>query len=193
MTAKEILQKIKQVFEEVPQPAPAPEPAPEPMPAEFKEYTLADGSKVKIDNLAIGGKVMLVSPDGTEVQAPAGEHILATGEKIEVDAEGLIYEMESPEATAVGEEEMKKMKDEVAMLTQKLADAETKLQSYKEASDAEGKKIKEGFSQLVSLVESLMDLPAEEHTEKPQGFSEPKNEREARILAAQKAFENLKK
>ena len=188
MNAKEILKKIKAVFEEV-QPEPQPEPAPEPIPAEFKEYSLADGTKVKIDNLAIGGKVMLVNADGTEVQAPAGEHTLATGEKIEVDAEGLIYEMESPTAAAIGEEDMGKLKDEVKMLTEKLAAYE----NAQARADADSKAIKQGFKDLTELVESLMDLPAEPHTEKAQNFFEPKDAREAKILKAKQAFENLKK
>lgn len=225
MNAKEILKKIKAVFEEVP-PAPA-----EPTPVEFKEYSLADGTKVMIDKLEIGGKVMVVAADGTETKAPEGEHMLATGEAIEVDAEGLIYEIKSAVAADTPEMMQQKMKDMVqkfavgtpeerlsgletmskalmeyafgwqiteqerkAITDQAIAVYKQSFETQMKAKDDELKKVKQGFKELVELVETIADIPAEKPIEPQRNqFFEPLDERQRKILAAQKGFETLNK
>ena len=52
MNAKEVLKSIKALFSEMP---PEPTPAPAPVVVEMKEYSLADGTKVMLDKLEIGG------------------------------------------------------------------------------------------------------------------------------------------
>ena len=183
LNAKDILKKIKAVFEEVP----APDPVLNPAPAEFKEYALADGTKVKIDKLEIGGKVMVVGADGSEVKAPEGEHMLATGEAIEVDAEGLIYEIKSAVAA---------QPDMMAQLAEQFNALKTEFQEVKDElkkKDETIGKMKQGFKELVELVETIAEIPAEGSTEPQRSqFFEPLDERQRKILAAQQGFEKLK-
>jgi len=80
MNAKDAIMQIRALFEDMPQvEAPAPAEAPiEEVPVTFAEYSLMDGTKVMISELAIGGVVTLA--DGTP--APMGEHQLADGTQI---------------------------------------------------------------------------------------------------------------
>jgi len=71
---------------------------------EMAETTLMDGTKVKVEgDVAVGNKV-LVEKDGEYVQAPEGQHNLADGKVIYVDADGLINEIQTPETKSVDEE-----------------------------------------------------------------------------------------
>ncbi len=83
MNAKDAIMQIRALFEDMPMvDAPAPAPAPiEEVPVTFAEYSLIDGTKVMISELAIGGQVTL--EDGSP--APMGEHQLADGTKIVLD------------------------------------------------------------------------------------------------------------
>lgn len=73
---------------------------------ELAETELLDGTKVKVEgDVAVGNKV-LVEKDGEFVQAPEGQHNLADGKVIYVDAEGLINEIQTPDT---------KKEDEVAL------------------------------------------------------------------------------
>lgn len=177
MNAKEILRKIKAAFEDTPvDPA---NPLADQVPAEFKEYALADGTKVKIDNLAVGGKVMIVNADGTETKAPEGEHMLATGEAIEVDAEGLIYEIKSAVAA---------QPDMMSQFTEKFADLEaankkaiSDLKAEYEKDRDELKKTKQAFKELTELVETLIEEPGADPIEPKQtAFSDLRSIREER-------------
>lgn len=86
MNTNEILKSIKALFSDQPLPEPvAPVASVEPVQLEAKEYSLADGTKVMIDKLEIGGLVTL-----NDAPAPMGEHYLADGSKIELDASGAI-------------------------------------------------------------------------------------------------------
>jgi len=86
MNPKEALQQIRALFEDMPQvaqpQAPVAQPAepavPEVTKVEMAEYSLADGTKVMISALEIGGKVEMA--DGTP--APQGEHQLMDGTSI---------------------------------------------------------------------------------------------------------------
>jgi hypothetical protein len=67
MNAKDAILKIKALFEDMPEAAPAQEEAKQ----DFAEYQLADGTKVMISALEIGGEVKL--EDGSF--APDGDHL----------------------------------------------------------------------------------------------------------------------
>ena len=67
---------------------------------EMAEYSLADGTKVMISALEIGGKVEMA--DGTP--APQGEHQLMDGTIIQVDELGIIIEIASPKEDVIEEE-----------------------------------------------------------------------------------------
>jgi len=123
MNAKDAIMQIRALFEDMPMvDAPAPAPAPiEEVPVTFAEYSLIDGTKVMISELAIGGQVTL--EDGSP--APMGEHQLADGTKIVLDEAAKILSIETPEAEAKEAEEVpaelgnkidEKMADEIAKL-----------------------------------------------------------------------------
>jgi hypothetical protein len=94
MEAKKALEQIKSLLfsDEV-----ATEQSQEVVEVEFAEGVLADGSIVKFDKLEAGGLITLVTPDG-EVPAPVGEHELEDGTKIVIVEQGVIAEVEMPEA-----------------------------------------------------------------------------------------------
>lgn len=185
MNTKEVLQSIKKLlFEDMPEQKPEEAPA-APAIEEFKEYSLADGTKVKIDKLEIGGKVMVVTADGTEVKAPEGEHMLSSGEAIKVDAEGLIYEIESAVAA----------QPEMMEVQQKMEAQAKEIETLKAAQIELNQKLanaNEAFKQLFSVVEKLADEPGAEPTQTQKEFT-PKTAKEERFKAAMDALHSRKK
>ena len=91
MEAKEILQKVKEFFNELTTPE-------EKKPVKMSEYQLKDGGMVQIEELAVGGVVMI---DG----APAlpGELELVDGTKIVVGENGVISEIKPASAVPPAE------------------------------------------------------------------------------------------
>jgi len=83
MQAKEIIEKLKLTFNEL---------VNQPTPVALMDATLADGTPVKITELAVGGIVTI-----NDQPAPAGEHLLSDGTKIYVGENGAITEIEAPE------------------------------------------------------------------------------------------------
>ena len=119
MNAKDAIMQIRALFEDMPQvEAPAPMEAPiEEVPVTFAEYSLMDGTKVMVSELAIGGEVTLA--DGTP--APVGEHQLADGTQIVLDEASKILSIETPDAEAKEAEEgkLRGIADEVHPIPQK--------------------------------------------------------------------------
>jgi hypothetical protein len=73
---------------------------------ELAETELLDGTKVKVEgDVAVGNKV-LVEKDGEFVKAPEGQHNLADGKVIYVDADGLINEIQTPDTKKEDEVEL---------------------------------------------------------------------------------------
>jgi hypothetical protein len=146
MDAKTILKNIKALFSELPAEPVAPAPVAEPIQVEMKEYSLADGTKVMLDKLEIGGMVTI-----NDLPAPVGEHLLADGTKITLDEAGVIVEIEAAEPA-----------EPVApapVAPVQMKDARV------DALQAEVNKLKDGFAQMVSLVEALTETPAAEPIE----------------------------
>ena len=176
MTTKEAIQQIRALFEDVPQVEPKEAPvapmvepiAPEVTKVEMAEYSLADGTKVMISALEIGGKVELA--DGTP--APQGEHQLMDGTSIQVDETGTIIEIASPKEDIVEEEPVAPAapvapaQDTTAMVAELKADfAEQKSQLEAKIAELESK-VKQGFAQVAELVEALSNTPTAEPTQK---------------------------
>ena len=168
MNAKDAIMQIRALFEDMPQvEAPAPIEAPiEEVPVTFAEYSLMDGTKVMISELAIGGQVTLA--DGTP--APMGEHQLADGTKIVLDEAAKILSIETPEAEAeiadetpaeMGKKYDEKMADEISNL---VAENEN-LKSQVAQLEA---KVKNGFSQVAELIEALTKTPNAEPIAQPK-------------------------
>jgi hypothetical protein len=168
MNAKDAIMQIRALFEDMPQvEAPAPAPAPiEEVPVTFAEYSLLDGTKVMISELAIGGQVTLA--DGSP--APMGEHQLADGTKIELDETSKIVSIETPEAEAEIAEETpaemgnkidEKMADEIAALVSENQNLKTQVAQLEA-------KVKNGFSQVAELIEALTKTPNAEPIAQPK-------------------------
>ena len=170
-TAKEILQKIKAIFEEVP---PVPPAAPvEPVQLEAKEYSLADGTKVMIDKLEVGG---LVTVEGNP--APEGTHMLADGSSVLLDAAGAIVAITPAEV------------EEPEVMQDARVDA---LQTQLAAQEKEITKQKQAFIELVSLVEKLAEEPAVAPIEPQKNqFSKPKEEKAERLAKFQSVLTQIK-
>jgi len=168
MNAKDAIMQIRALFEDMPQvEAPAPMEAPiEEVPVTFAEYSLMDGTKVMISELAIGGEVTLA--DGTP--APAGEHQLADGTQIVLDETSKIVSIETPEAEAeiadetpaeMGKKMDEKMADEIAALVSENENLKTQVAQLEA-------KVKNGFSQVAELIEALTKTPNAEPIAQPR-------------------------
>lgn len=187
MNAKDAIMQIRALFEDMPQvEAPAPIEAPiEEVPVTFAEYSLMDGTKVMISELAIGGEVTLA--DGSP--APMGEHQLADGTKIVLDEAAKILSIETPEAEAKEAEEVpaelgnkidEKMADEIANL---VAENEN-LKSQVAELEA---KVKNGFSQVAELIEALTKTPNAEP------IAQPKNNFSSNVTTKDMKYERIAK
>ena len=187
MNAKDAIMQIRALFEDMPQvEAPAPIEAPiEEVPVTFAEYSLMDGTKVMISELAIGGEVTLA--DGSP--APMGEHQLADGTKIVLDEDAKILSIETPEAEAKEAEEVpaelgnkidEKMADEIANL---VAENEN-LKSQVAELEA---KVKNGFSQVAELIEALTKTPNAEP------IAQPKNNFSSNVTTKDMKYERIAK
>jgi hypothetical protein len=168
MNAKDAIMQIRALFEDMPQvEAPAPIEAPiEEVPVTFAEYSLMDGTKVMISELAIGGEVTLA--DGSP--APVGEHQLADGTKIVLDEAAKILSIETPEAEAkeadenpaeMGKKYDEKMADEITNLVAENENLKTQVAQLEA-------KVKNGFSQVAELIEALTKTPNAEPIAQPR-------------------------
>lgn len=152
--AKATIDAIKKLLNfSVEEPAPAPAPV-DPAPAAEQEYTCADGSKVMIDKLEVGGKVM---KDGQAVAD--GDLTLEDGKVLSVVG-GLISAVTEPKPAEEPVEEPELMKAQFAAFKKEVADERI---AYKELFN----KQQEALTKLVELVEAIADQPSAEPLEKP--------------------------
>lgn len=169
MKATEAILKIKALFEDMPQEDMPKEDAPkEETKVEFSEYQLKGGEKVMISSLEVGGQVQL--EDGSP--APDGEHELADGQMIVTEG-GIIKEVKPAKAEdeveieIEAEKKIEEMKSEFSATIEKLSSENELLKS--ELAEIKSK-MKEGFSNVIELVESLSKVPQAEPTSKPNSF-----------------------
>ena len=181
MTAKEALLQIKALFaDENPQEAASASPV-----EQFKDYQLADGAKVMIDNLTIGGKVTVEGPEGP-IPAPAGDHILSDGTVVTTDEAGVITELEVPEM------ETESAPSEADMLKSKIAEMEAKIEemgkNYKEKMEAQAAEfsamVEKSNEKLVSLSNVLVEFFAAPSADPvaPEKFHSSKDDKINRFL-----------
>lgn len=189
MNAKDAIMQIRALFEDMPQvEAPAPAEAPvEEVPVTFAEYSLMDGTKVMISELAIGGDVTLA--DGSP--APMGEHQLADGTTIQVDELGKIIEISSPKEDAIPEEAPAAPAEMGKKLDQQMADEIAALVSENENLKSQvaqlEAKVKNGFSQVAELIEALTKTPNAEP------IAQPKNNFSSNVTTKDMKYERIEK
>jgi hypothetical protein len=166
----ELLAQVKKlVFQEETMPAP--------------EYTLADGTKIMVSALEVGGIVTL--EDGSP--APAGEHTLADGTEIVLAEGGVIAEIDPKEVEEKVEVEIESGKDmeekkdeEKEKMYSKFSEIESRIAASEQSfsalqSDYEGLKTafgkqSEAMQGLIQLVDTLVNVPSQAPTEMPNNF-----------------------
>jgi hypothetical protein len=186
MDAKEILTKLRQAFNEfaTPAPAPAPSPAPAPQNLEGQEYTTADGQKIMVTVLEVGGVVTIMDEAGGQVPAPAGELTLEDGTVIVVAEGGAIGEVRTaaPAAPAPSEFETKMAAFEQTT-TQKFSEYEEKFAAYEQKFTEYEEKLSKAEKVIGGLLD-LTNLLAEEPQAKPDpAASAPTNFKEDKKAA----------
>jgi hypothetical protein len=167
MNAKEAILKIRALFEDMPQEEKPVEEAKQ----DFAEYQLADGTKVMISSLEVGGEVKL--EDGSF--APDGDHQLADGSQISV-LDGKITEIEAAEKPEADMPEVeveakdKKIEEMAAEFAAKISELNGLIEALNEKVSSIEDKSKQGFSQVVDLIEEVTKMPQADPIEKPQSF-----------------------
>lgn len=162
MNPKEAILKIKALFEDMPQV----ESQVEEVKQDFAEYQLADGSKVMISSMEVGGEVK--DADGNYL--PDGEYQLADGTSVQVSA-GKIAEIASTKEDQMPEEDMsKKMQEMNDQFAAKIAELEALNATLNQKIEAMEAKAKAGFSQVVELIEEISKVPQADPIEQPQSF-----------------------
>jgi hypothetical protein len=176
MKATEIIEKLRVAFAELTGAQPPVPPAPPAPPApQVFSYKLADGTEIEVSGEVAPGSVVTIAGS----PAPAGEHILEDGTKIEVAEGGVITEVEAPEpvepAAPVVDEEMKKKMDEM-----QAAQAAFAKQTSERIDQliATNEKYREMFAQMLELTEALAKAPvapADPAVQKDQFAAQPKD------------------
>lgn len=167
MNAKEAILKIRALFEDMPQEEKPVEEAKQ----DFAEYQLADGTKVMISSLEVGGEVKLENGSF----APDGDHQLADGSQISV-LDGKITEIEAAEKPEADMPEVeveakdKKIEEMAAEFAAKISELNGLIEALNEKVSSIEDKSKQGFSQVVDLIEEVTKMPQADPIEKPQSF-----------------------
>ena len=164
MNPKDAILKIKALFEDMPMEEKKDEVIEEGK-VEMAEYSLADGTKVMISALEVGGEVKL--EDGSA--APDAEHELADGSKI-VTVGGIITEVKPKESIEVEIEAGKKPEEMEAEFNAKIEALVAENQMLQDKIKAIESKTKEGFAQVAELIEAMAKVPSADPIEKPQSF-----------------------
>lgn len=164
MTIKEALEKIKVMLAENDQQEATPNEEVVSSEITFETYDLKDGSKLDLSALEIGAEAMLVDDSGNGSPAPTGEYELADGTMVSI-VDGKVEGLESPmEDVSEGESEPMPMEQESdfdeAKATLDYLQAENEALKTKVA-ELEGK-FKEGFANVASALEKLVEVPSAE-------------------------------
>jgi ribosomal protein S13 len=163
MTPQEAILKIKGLFESTPEGE---------VKVQMAEYSLKDGTKVDISSLEVGGDIAL--KDGKP--APDGEHELVDGTIIVV-ASGKITEVKGIEEEPSVEVEIEAGKDKDKKIEEMESEFNNKVNAliseneYLKSQISElTSKMKNGFVQIIELVEQMSKAPDADPIEKPSMF-----------------------
>ena len=100
------------------------------MEVKMVEATLKDGvTKVETEALEPGSKIYVVSSEGEKAPAPEGIHETEDGTKVYVDSEGVITQVEKPEAKVEVEIEAEAEKPSEIPAGEKTAEQPTKVEA----------------------------------------------------------------
>jgi hypothetical protein len=164
---EEKLQQVKRlVFEDVPV---------QPATVEMPMYSLADGTKIKITELVVGGIVTM--EDGSP--APVGSHSLEDGTTVEVGEGGVITAITPKEQPAPGEapEDMNSRfasyEEKFTTYEQKFQASEQRFATLESANNnlkAAFDKSNEALQGLIGLVETIIKEPSQEPAQVPNTF-----------------------
>jgi hypothetical protein len=139
---------------------------------------LKDGTEVEVTELALGGIVTIKG-----VPAPVGEHMLEDGTKIVLGDNGVIMEIEAPEAPMVEDMSAKFAAFENAT-NEKFAAYENKFAEY-EVKLTQANKVIQGLMDISKLLVEAPTAKADEGVKTSNNFSKE--------IDARKAFENFSK
>lgn len=160
MTAQEALNKIQQLFAD--SVMPPTEVLPSAQPTEnVKEYTLADGSKLMIDKLDIGGTVMIIDTGGNSVAAPMGEYVLADSTVLTVDENSKIVAITPPESNEMPidtNSQQPQQQQQESPLAQQVQKLEAEIGVLKSMISENQNKFSEQHNQIIGLKEVLIGL-----------------------------------
>lgn len=158
------------------QPAPV-APQPEAQPAQnFAGYMLQDGTPIEVESLEPGKVVMI-----NGAPAPAGEHILSDGTKIELDQMGVIIEISAPEVEqpeAAPVEQAAPQFDAQARFAEVEAAFSAQISELKAAVDQQNQVI----NQLFEAVKQMADLPVAQAPVQPAQTFESAEDKRAGLV-----------
>ena len=161
------------------QPAPV-APQPEAQPAQkFAGYMLQDGTPIEVESLEPGKVVMI-----NGAPAPAGEHILSDGTKIELDEMGVITEVSAPEIedvpapVAAPVAQAAPQFDAQARFAEVEAAFSAQISELKAAVDQQNQVI----NQLFEAVKQMADLPVAQAPVQPAQTFESAEDKRAGLV-----------
>ena len=170
------------------QPAPV-APQPQAQPAQnFGGYMLQDGTPIEVESLEPGKVVMI-----NGAPAPAGEHILSDGTKIELDEMGVIVEISAPEVepapAAAPVEQAAPQFDAAAKFAEVEAAFSAQIGELKAAVEKQNQVI----NQLFEAVKQMADLPVAQAPVQPAQTFETAEDKRAGLVQFLKANNSVNK
>lgn len=172
------------------QPAPV-APQPEAQPAQkFAGYMLQDGTPIEVESLEPGKVVMI-----NGAPAPAGEHILSDGTKIELDEMGVITEVSAPEIedvpapVAAPVAQAAPQFDAQARFAEVEAAFSAQISELKAAVDQQNQVI----NQLFEAVKQMADLPVAQAPVQPAQAFESAEDKRAGLVSFLKKNNSVNK
>jgi hypothetical protein len=135
---------------------------------QLAEAKLEDGTTVEYDGdeLAIGTVVYVVPAEGEKTLAPEGEHVLENGNKIVVDANGVVTEIfEKEEEEVEPAEKVEEVQaaltpeEQTAIVSELMQILEPRISALEEAVLMMGKEYKKENEELKSQVQKLSEQP----------------------------------
>ena len=168
---KDAVVKLKAAFSEVETP----------VEQTFLKVMTSEGVEVTLDKseVVVGAKATITSPEGTEVPAPEGEHVLEDGTIITVSNGEVVavgpkaVEDENMEEAPVVDENIQKMSADIE--ANKTANAEllnriAKLEEMLNSKFERQAKVEEKLSAMFKAVEVLSNIPSEDPIEAEHKF-----------------------